>query len=235
MAVAASTRWAASSFTWPTNSEPSAVKASAVIKTLTVIGAGQTTIYAPFIKAGGKVDLNGGMINCAGGMQQTAPSTFDLDGGTAVVAGTFLVTAGNVVGFGTLDGNLTLDGGTLDESMQFGPGTVFVTGNYIQTGAGSLILKVGDINGVPTNDVLAVSGSALLGGRLTVIEMGPVESGDTFQILVAGMGVTGTFLKPEGLPPLELPLYWLPVGYNSTSVILTVGTLTPPNPVPGGA
>ena len=163
----------------------------------------------------------------------SGPGSFTLSGLFEWQGG--LVTAGNVVGFGTIDGNLTLDGGTLDESMQFGPGTVFVTGNYIQTGAGSLILKAGDINGVPTNDVLAVTGSAQLGGRLTVIEMGPVKSGDTFQILVAGMGVTGTFLNPEGLPPLEWPLYWLPVGYNSTSVILTVGTLTPPNPVPGGA
>jgi hypothetical protein len=91
-----------------------------------------------------------------------------------------------------------------------------VTGNYTQTAAGSLTLKVGGYNPGTDFDQLVVGGAATLDGTLTVQLTGgftPV-SGDTFTLLTFN-SATGTFATLAGDAGL------FDVAYDPQDVTLT--------------
>lgn len=183
-----------------------------VIKTGPV-GGTQTTVKVPFQQGGG-LNLNGFTISFQGTLQQTGGETA-LNSGTLIVAATFTVTGGIVDGFGTIQGSLKLDGGTLDETMQAAVGTVTITGDFQETAAGTLKLKIGDFNGVLMNDVLNVTGTTNLGGTLTVVNMpgkSILRKNDKFVILNASAAPIGKFGTVP--PPLEGGLTWLPIDYT---------------------
>ncbi len=196
-----------------------------VIKTA---GAGQTTINVPFQQVGGALDLNSRTISFQGGISQTnADSVTYLDNGTLIVAGTFTVTAGQVLGFGTIQGGLKLDGGTLDLTQETTTGTVSVTGNYEQTAASTIMLKVGDTGGAvntPVNDQISVTGTATIAGGLTVrlLTGKRPRANDSFKLISATGGLTGTF-DPAKVN-LQVPgtgLVWDDIAYGTKDVTLT--------------
>jgi outer membrane autotransporter protein len=77
------------------------------------------------------------------------------------------------------------------------PGTLTINGNYVQTGTGTLDIKIGGTIAGEQFDRLVVNGNAMLDGTLTVhlIYSYSPPSGTLFQILVCQGGgtVTGTF------------------------------------------
>ena len=93
--------------------------------------------------------------------------------------------------------------------------------DLIQAATGSLNI---DLAGTGLNDFdrLVLTGGAQLGGELSVTLRGGFSPtlGDSFSIITAGGGVTGTFLT-ESLPSLSGGLA-LDVVYNPTSVLLQV-------------
>ncbi len=184
---------------------------------------GQTRIEVPSQQDGGDLRLNGRTINFQGGLiQNAANSTTYLDNGTLIVMGVFTVTAGNVVGFGTIQGSLKLAGGMLDLTTEAGAGTVRITGNYEQTAGGTLKLKVGRVGGQPVRDRLDITGTATLGGALTVTQVGNApQAGNQFEIITAAGGRNGTFAQVT-LPPLPGGLTWAPPNYGANSVTLIV-------------
>jgi fibronectin-binding autotransporter adhesin len=99
-------------------------------------------------------------------------------------------------------------------------GTLTVTGNYVQGGAGLLEIEV--TNG--SADLLAVTGSAQLGGTLVVKQFGAAPlDGQVYTILTAS-SVTGTFASvQEQLPGL---LTLRPVVYGANFVRIEIDALS---------
>jgi hypothetical protein len=190
------------------------------------LGGSQTTVNIPFQQAGGIITLNGLKISFQGRLQQTAgASVTDLgNGGILLVAGTFTVTAGNVTGLGTIGGNLTLNGGTLDTTTQAGVGSITVSGDYQQTAGSTLKLKVGDRGGTPINDQLIVLGTATLGGTLSVypIAGAAVRAGDSFDLIDDWANqINGTFNTWAPMVPGHT---WNNPVYNANTVTVSAKT-----------
>ena len=115
-------------------------------------------------------------------------------------------------------GALTLSGGTLTTNGGGGSGdsisapltnngtvtfagtlhTLTLTGDYTQGSAGTLIFRVA--NGA-TNDVFTISGGATLAGTLTITAIGTLTAGQTWDLILAGVGITTDFTTknwPDG-------------------------------------
>jgi autotransporter-associated beta strand protein len=122
----------------------------------------------------------------------TTPTTLEV--GDLGHTGATLNSDVTVTPWGVLRGHGTVLGNVVNDGTVFpggSIGTLHIKGNYIQTSGGTLAIEV-----APTvHDVLAVSGTAKLAGRL-LIQVDPGASyvaGDQYQILTAGGGITGAF------------------------------------------
>jgi autotransporter-associated beta strand protein len=151
---------------------------------------------------GGTISGGGALVQAGGGtLILNGTSTFN--GPTAVTAGTLIigdsthssagvlggVTVSNnaiVGGYGTIGGNLVASGGVVSPGNSIG--TLKVTGNYTQSASSKLLIEVSPT----TNDVLAVSGTATLGGTLAVSLAAGAYGTKSYAILTAG-SVSGTF------------------------------------------
>ena len=104
---------------------------------------------------------------------------------------------GALGGSGTLTGNLLAEGGLLSPGNS--PGTITVTGNYTQTSLGKLLIQLGG-TGTGQFDVLAVGGTATLGGTLDVELYNGFtpQLGDTFAFLTAS-SISSDFTTFTGL------------------------------------
>jgi len=108
-------------------------------------------------------------------------------GSTTVASGARL--GGN----GTINGNLT-NNGTVSPGNS--PGTITVTGNYVQPSGGLLVIELASASSF---DHLVVGGSASLAGTLQVNTLGGYNPvGSSFTFLTAGGGVSGTFGTVNG-------------------------------------
>ncbi len=128
-------------------------------------------------------------------------------------------------------------GATFYGPLDVGPGslTVFegstaVVLDDVDFGAGSLVLQIGDDEGVPSLAQLEIAGGAALSGTLEVdlVSGAAPTLGDSYQVLAAAGGVTGTFTS-EMLPALSTGLEWS-VDYQPNAVVLDVIA----DPDPGG-
>lgn len=150
-----------------------------------------------------------------GPMLQTGGVT-RVDGGLTVTA-TYTQTGGLLNGDGTLYGNAWIEGGsTSPTAADGGPiGSLSIVGNYGQAYDGGLVVDVG----LSGNDVLAMSGTATLGGALQIRVQDPFvpTPGQVFTILTAA-SVSGTFAC------IEYPLggAFFHVVYGPQSVKLVV-------------
>lgn len=110
------------------------------------------------------------------------------------------------------------------------PDTFTITGNYTQASGGALHIDVGGLS-PGSSDLLAVKGTAELGGKLSLIQLNNfrLKRSDKLAILTAEGGVIGTFDDVEGLEQFGVPGSILDpvIVYSDQEVILTtmaVGT-----------
>ena len=140
---------------------------------LTIQQGVTTTINQSFLQSAGNTTVNG---------------ILDMTGKTFTLAG------GILKGSGTVIGNVNNNGGTIAPGNS--PGNLSVNGNFVQT-AGTLAMEIAGVN-AGQFDRLSVTGTATLGGSLNVLSYGgfdlsSLSVGQTFDILSATGGITGTF------------------------------------------
>ncbi|MHB1202241.1 MAG: autotransporter outer membrane beta-barrel domain-containing protein, partial [Acidithiobacillus sp.] len=189
---------------------------------LSVVGGGSLILNGPSNTTAGTTVGGPSAFSSA-----TTPTTLevgDLAHPNATLQGPVQVTpAGVLRGHGTIIGNVTNDGTVFPGGSI---GTLNIRGNYIQNAGGTLAIEV-----TPTaHDVLNVSGTAAIAGRL-LVQVDPGASyvaGDQYQILVAGGGITGAFSTTVYDP---FPAYVTPTlanGAGGLSINLSA------TPVPAG-
>ena len=126
-----------------------------------------------------------------------APAAFvngaTISSGTLALQNT--LTANTVIGSGaTLMGNGTILG-TLTNNGMLSPGnsigTITITGDYVQNPGTTLEIEVSPTNGL--SDQLVISGTAQLGGTLSIVPLGDIPSSNEYTFLSATGDITGTF------------------------------------------
>ena len=151
---------------------------------------------------------NSGTLNVSGGLNQlngqftratiTNADTVTVAANSTFTFATFTQTAGELQGSGVLNGNVIINGGVV--SPGFSPGILTVQGNYTQNGGSALNVEIDGTTAGSQFSMLAVSGTATLGGTLNILRTtGFVPAiAQTFQIVTAG-GVSGIFATVNGL------------------------------------
>ncbi len=145
----------------------------------------------------------------------------DLDPTGTITGDTLELDAGGILsGNGVLHANLVNSAGAIRPGTPLG--SQETTGNFSQSGSGSLELDIGGLTPVTTFDQLLVDGNASLGGVLKVSLVNSLVPifGQSFQILTAVGNVSGTFNALQ-LATLTGGLQWQ-VSYGAHSVTLTV-------------
>jgi len=126
------------------------------------------------------------------------------------------VTVGNgaiLSGEATINGNL-INNGTV--SAGFSPGTIVVAGNYTQASNATLVVEFASAVDI---DRMIVTGTASLDGTLQLETLGGYNPvGETFTILTATGGVTGTFASITGPNTPAAILRTVNYGTNDVSV-----------------
>jgi hypothetical protein len=143
--------------------------------------------------SGSGATLNtGGTLTIGDGSAVTQAISFGSFTLTAGGAGVVISSNGSLSGSGTVNANLN-NGGQASPGGTGATGTINVNGNYSQSG--KLFTEVGS-----TADLLAVTGSATLGGSLHVSTIsGFVDTlGNSYQVLTFGSRV-GDFASKAGL------------------------------------
>ena len=175
------------------------LNSSATAATLTVGHDNTDTTFAGILKDGNGVlaltKSGTGSLTLTG--ENTYTGTTTVDNGSLIVDGsiasplTTVNSGGTLAGHGIIGGNL-VNNGTVGQGNS--PGTLTVTGNYTQGAGGLLRIGVGGL-GAGQHDLLAVNGSAAVGGTLQFIRLGNfnLQPGDQVTFLTAKNGVTGTF------------------------------------------
>ncbi|MFN4114043.1 MAG: autotransporter domain-containing protein [Sphingomonadaceae bacterium] len=110
-------------------------------------------------------------------------------------AGVVALFGGRMIGSGAVATDAFFNvGGQLMPGGQNRTGSFTIDGDYVQVGAGTLIVDIGAIRGVQTQDLLTVTGDAILGGNLVVNPTNRVSPryGAQFTVLTAGL-VDGNF------------------------------------------
>jgi autotransporter-associated beta strand protein len=163
------------------------------VGTLTMEGAGPLTLTGA-----STVPLN----LLAGSLYLAGAGTI---GTTTVASGAFLG------GIGTINSNL-INNGTV--SPGDAPGTINVSGNYIQGPNGTLVIQFAS---AASYDKLVVTGTAALAGTMQLSLLnGFVPTGLSFPVLTAAGGVSGTFTPITGSAALAAT-----VTYGATTVTVS--------------
>lgn len=204
------------------NSSTNADATLTITGTSTFGGTIQDTLGAGTMKV--NLTVNGGALTLSGINAYTGATT--VSNGTLVVNGSIGSGAIAVQAGGTLGGTGTV-GGTVTNNGVVAPGVsaglLTLSGGYVQTASGTLASEISGVTMPGTDyDQLLVLGTATLAGTLTVTTNGyaPVE-GDTFLLLVASGGLTGTF-DSTNLPPLTPTTLGWAVHYTNSAVVLSV-------------
>lgn len=136
---------------------------------------------------GGSTVILDGLNTYSGGTNLTAATLEIGDAATpaAQILGDVSVTGGTLSGRGTVLGTVTNSGGTVSPGVG-GVGTLTV-GNFTQTSGGTLAISLLPDGSSP----LTVTGSASLGGNLSLNALGNLHAG-TYQLLSAA-GISGSF------------------------------------------
>jgi len=213
---------------------------------------------ATFVPGGGRL-VNGGLVvktgigfvavpltNSAGGTvrieQGTLDARMDIDnpnsgaivlqaGATLGSGGADIHNNGSISGSGTvaLGGGLLVNNGIVSPGTASTAGTLTVGGNYVQTGGGTLNIKVGG-GGF---DLLDIDGSAQLAGTLNLGGLGGVlpAKGATADFIVArGPNSTGTFDRvnaPVQTSPDTTATLTVSYAAGGTSVARSTAALAP--------
>jgi hypothetical protein len=181
----------------------------------------------------GTVAVASGAALGIGTYTQTAGATI-LNGGT-INGGSLGINGGVLTGTGTINANVT-NGGQVSPGGTGAAGLLTINGNYTQTSTGALDIDLGGTT-AGSNDLLAVSGAATLGGTLSVATMGSFAPafGNTFQVMTFGSSPSGNFNAYNG-PSMASGLFVDPV-FSGTSLSLDIDRVaisgTPAFPLQG--
>ena len=130
-----------------------------------------------------RLNLNGNTLDKTGDGTLMINNNANPPGGGGVT-----VSAGTLGGNGAVGGDLDNAGGTVAPGNS--PGVLNVAGNYTQDGTSTLLIEIEGLEQGVEYDVLDVVGSATLDGFLEIaLGFSPPE-GSTFDVLLAGSGVT---------------------------------------------
>jgi fibronectin-binding autotransporter adhesin len=184
----------------------------------TVATTGTVTLGSGALTAGTAGSFSAGGVAESGvtGSYGFGTSNLTLTGGTTTVAsantltsGPLTITGGTLQDDGTVSAATTLTGGTLDGTGKVtgsvtntsgtvspgnaAPGTLTVTGNYAQGGSATLAVEIDGTSAGSGFGDLAVSGTATLGGDLSVTDENGFIPGlsDTFKVLTSGGARSG--------------------------------------------
>ena len=158
---------------------------------------------------------NTGTIDLTKGTLGLMDSTVNITPTASLIIGTLNVGAGaNLTGVGTLTGNV-VNSGFVTPANQ-----ITIAGTYTQTAVGSLIISLGGLNAVTQYTQLIVTGTAALGGTLSISLANHFtpSGGNTFQVMTFG-SITSYFNGYSGLNlgnGLELD-----PGLTTTALMLT--------------
>ncbi len=181
-------------------------------QTMTVqVGSGKTltTFAGANLEDGGGIDLVGGTLDT---------QYLEILGGTLSGSGQIKTGSGPIPGQVENRGGIVSPGSV---SSSTGVGSLEIAGRFANGPDGTLAIEIGGLVAETLFDVLIVDGSVALGGTLDVslVDLGSglfdPQLGDTFEILTASDGLSGTFetlLLPAGYD-------WF-VKYNTNSVEL---------------
>jgi hypothetical protein len=184
------------------------------------------------LKVNGNFNNTTGNVTVGQNTQMTVTNNYTQSGAGAstkvngtLQASSVTINSGVLSGGGTIAANLSNFGGTVTASDPGSPDTLIIEGNYSQGSGG--ILEAFLRGTTPGTDYsqLVVDGAASLGGTLDV-DLVPgsglvITPGESFDLLMATDGITGTFANVEGLPALPGGDSWL-VGYNAGSLDITL-------------
>lgn len=170
-----------------------------------VDGGGQTTSFA---------------TNLAGGTTATGVAFLEVNG--QVLGPVALVNAGILGGTGTV-AQLTNTSGIVSPGNSIG--TLTISGNFTQSADGALVIEIDDDG---TSDLLKVGGSATLDGSLIIVPLeGTYTTGQSFTILTADSGVSGSFTETTVADPNNfLGGEGVTTTVNANDVVVTVGSST---------
>jgi hypothetical protein len=162
-------------------SAPSTFNNAGLLKKSGVGLGGGSTIIGPAFSNTGTVSINVGTIVFSSTYTQTTGSTILNGGNLSMSGGTLTLTGGTLSGTGTFTGTVNNTGGVVKPGLS--PGTLTITGNYTQGAGGALNIEIAGI-GAGQIGLLAVSGTATLGGTLNALPFGgfipPASSNYTF-------------------------------------------------------
>jgi hypothetical protein len=127
-----------------------------------------------------------------------------------------------LAGAGTVNGNLS-NAAVISPGQGTSTGILAVTGNYTQTAAGALTVKLNGTSPGSGYDQLTVSGTASLaaGASLNTQVGFASTNGDTFQVLQATGGITGAFNDRPNGTTFVVGGERLRINYAAGGVVLT--------------
>ena len=126
-------------------------------------GASTNTIFARVTNSG-DVRITAGTLGLNGGYTQTGGSTV-LNGGALSSNSALRIQGGKLTGIGTVAAGV-INGGVVEPGN--GVGSLTISGNYEQTGSGSLRVQIGGLTPETEFDRLTVTGAATLTGTLAI-------------------------------------------------------------------
>ena len=140
-----------------------------------ILGGRNFTTAGAFANAGGLTVGLGDTFTSSGAYTQSGGATV-LAGGTLASGSGVTLNGGSLNGVGTVSANVANTSGTVNPGGSGAIGKLTVTGNYTQGSGGTLNLELG---GAASGqyDLLAVSGTASLGGTLNVSLFGGYAPG----------------------------------------------------------
>ncbi|WP_432797190.1 autotransporter domain-containing protein [Poriferisphaera sp. WC338] len=200
------------------------------------IGSGNT------LTASGSNDMElTGVISGDGGVTKEGSGTLTLSNSNNTYTGDTTVNAGTLIINGTMaSANVNVaSGGTLSGAMNFAgnfinsgtvspgnsPGTMIVGGNLTLNSTSIYDMEIASTAGPGTgNDFIDVTGTAAIDGTLNVIGLGGYSAtdGDTFTILDADGGVSGTFATILD----DIAGFEATATYNANDITVTLNAAT---------
>ena len=163
---------------------------------VTITGGVKVSIAANWAQTGGAVVVESTGTILGGTTGTISGGTLRDDG--SVTSSLTLTGGGALGGLGTVTGTLTNTSGVIRPATPSGPGKLTLTGDLVQGASGVLEVNITGSAPITGYDVLAVSGTATLGGTVKVIApaYSPLSPYEEFRFLTAAS-------QPGGFPTVD--------------------------------